>query len=216
MHHLIMRHRNNPVLSELRTHKSCHGFTLIEMLLAIALLSIVLVALYGTFFVSQKAIEGADDTLVRLQEGRTALDILRRELASAVFSGSNNLTLFTMKETDIYDKKVSTLSFTAFSPYIPGLANIQYYVEERKGRLVLLKKINPYWNIDTNMKGTEIIDDVERFTVESLYNGQWVSIWDTGETVKLPDELRVTITVRIRDKLIPLFEIIRPRIGKAI
>ncbi len=195
---------------------SCHGFTLLEMLLAIALLSIVLVAIYGTFFVSQKAIEGADDTLVRLQEGRMALDILRRELASAVFSGSNNLTLFTMNETDIYDKKVSKLSFTAFSPYIPGLANIEYYVEERNGKLVLLKKINPYWNIDTKMKGAEIIDDIEGFTVESLYNGKWVSIWDTGETGKVPDELRVTITVRINDKLIPLFEIVRPRIGKAI
>ncbi len=207
----IMRHKNNS-----RKACSCNGFTLIELLLAIALLSIVLVALYSTFFLSQKAVEGAGDTLVRLQEGRMAIDTLRRELASAVFSGSNKLTLFTMKETDIYDKKVSTLSFTAFSPYIPGLSIIEYYVEERGGKLVLLKKINPYWNIDINMKGTEIIDDVYGFTVESLYNGQWVSIWDTGETGKVPDQLRVTITVRIKDKLIPLFEIIRPRIGNPI
>ena len=206
-----MRHKHNSLKA-----CSCHGFTLIEMLLAIALLSIVLAALYSTFFLSQKAMEGAGDTLVRLQEGRMALDTLRRELASAVFSGSNKLTLFTMKETDIYDKKVSTLSFTAFSPYIPGLANIEYYVEDRGGRLVLLKKINPYWNIDINMKGTEIIEDVYGFTVESLYNGQWVSIWDAGETGKVPDELRVTITVRVRDKLIPLFEIIRPGTGKPI
>jgi len=186
------------------------------MLLAIALLSIVLVALYSTFFLSQKATEGAGDTLVRLQEGRMALDTLRRELASAVFSRSNQFTLFVMKDMDIYDKKVSTLSFTAFSTYIPGLSNIEYYIEEREGRLVLMKKINPYWNIDINMKGTEIIEDVYGFTVESLYNGQWVSIWDAGETGKVPDELRVTITVRVRDKLIPLFEIIRPGTGKPI
>jgi len=186
------------------------------MLLALALLSVVLVVLYSTFFLSQKAVEGADDTLVGLQEGRMALDTLRRELDSAFFRGSNKLTLFVMKERDIYDKKVSTLSFTAFSPYIPGLSNIEYYVEEREGRLVLLKKTNPYWNIDINMKGTEIIEDVVGFTVESLYNGQWVNIWDTGETGKLPDELKVTITVRVKDKVIPLFEIIRPGIGKPI
>ena len=200
-----MRHNHNP-----------KGFTLIEMLLALALLSIVLVALYSTFFISQKAMEGADDTLVRLQEGRMAIDTLRRELDSAVFSGSNQLTFFVMKDIDIYDKKVSTLSFTAFSPYIPGLSNIQYYAEEREGRLVLFKKINPDWNLDSNVKGTEIIEDVDGFTVESLYNGQWVRIWDAGETGKVPDELRVTITVRVKDKLIPLFEIIRPGIGKPI
>ena len=176
----------------------------------------MLVALYGTFILSQKAMEGSGDTLVRLQEGRMALDTLRRELASAVFSGSNKFTIFTMKETDIYDKKISTLSFTAFSANAPGLSNIEYYVEEREGRLVLLKKMNPYWNVDINMKGTEIIDDVDGFTVESLYNGQWVNIWDTGETGKVPDEIRVTLTVRIKDKLIPLFEIIRPRIGNPI
>src|SRR5208337_1291135 len=73
--------KNNPVLSELQNHNSCIGFTLIEMLLAIALLSIVLVALYSTFFLSQRAVEGAGDALVRLQEGRMAIDTLRRELS---------------------------------------------------------------------------------------------------------------------------------------
>jgi general secretion pathway protein J len=206
-----MRHKNNSC-------KACsaHGFTLIEILLAVALLSIVLVALYSTFFISQKAMEGADDTLVRLQEGRMAIDTLRRELDSAVYSGSNKLTLFVMKDLDIYDRKVSKLSFTAFSPYTPGLSNIEYYVEETEGRLVLLKKVNPDWNLDSNIKGTEIIEDVEGFTVECLYNGQWVRIWDAGETGKVPDELRVTITLRVKDKLIPLFEIIRPGIGKPI
>ncbi len=203
-----------PYLEIMRHNHS--GFTLIEMLLALALLSIVLVALYSTFFVSQKATEGADDTLVRLQEGRMALDTLRRELDSAVYSGSNKATLFRMKESDIYDKQVSTLLFTAFSPYVPGLANIEYYVEDREGRLVLLKKIKPAWDPGSNVKGTEIIEGVEGFTVECLYNGQWVSIWDAGEAGKVPDELRVTITVRIKDKLIPLFEIIRPGIGKPI
>ncbi len=181
-----------------------------------ALLSVVLVALYSTFFVSLKAVEGTGDTLIRLQEGRMALDTLRRELAATVFSGSNKFTFFSITESDISDKNVSILSFTAFSPYIPGLSNIVYYVEEREGRLVLLKKINPDWNIDVNMQGTEIIENVDGFTVEALYNGQWVNLWDTGATGRVPDELRVTITLRIKDKLIPLFEIIRPRIGNRI
>ena len=181
-----------------------------------ALLSVVLVALYSTFFVSVKAVEGTGDTLIRLQEGRMALDILRRELAATFFSGSNKFTFFSITENDISDKNVSTLAFTAFSPYIPGLSNIVYYVEEREGRLVLLKKINPDWNIDVNMQGTEIIENVDGFTVEALFNGQWVNLWDTGATGRVPDELRVTITLRIKDKLIPLFEIIRPRIGNRI
>ncbi len=50
--------------------KSIKGFTLIEMLLALALLSIVLGALYSTFFLSHRAMEGIDGGLVKLQECR--------------------------------------------------------------------------------------------------------------------------------------------------
>lgn len=205
-----------PYNSGSRRARYGRGFTLIELLIALALLSIILIALYSTFFVSVKAVEGTGDTIIRLQEGRMALDILRRELASSVFNGSNNLTLFSITVNDISDKNVSVLSFTAFSPNLPGLSNIVYYVENRDGKLVLLKKINPDWNIDINAQGIEIMEDIDNFTVEGLYNGEWVNLWNAREVGRLPDEVRVTITLRFKDKLIPLFEIVRPRIGNRI
>ena len=51
------------------------GFTLLEVLIAVAILSIVLTALYGTFFMSSRAMEDMDESTTKLQESRKAIDI---------------------------------------------------------------------------------------------------------------------------------------------
>ena len=66
-------------------------FTLIEILVAVAILSVVLAAIYSTFFLSHKAIEGMDESMVKFQEARRALDILRRELDSAFYVPENRI-----------------------------------------------------------------------------------------------------------------------------
>ncbi len=42
------------------------GFTLLEVLLATALTAVVLAAVYGTFFLVERAREGANGSLVRM------------------------------------------------------------------------------------------------------------------------------------------------------
>ncbi|KJU86839.1 protein containing Prepilin-type cleavage/methylation, partial [Candidatus Magnetobacterium bavaricum] len=43
------------------------GFTLIEVLVAVSLFSVISLALYNTYFLSDRAISGMDDYMWRLQ-----------------------------------------------------------------------------------------------------------------------------------------------------
>ncbi len=191
------------------------GFTLIELLIATALLSVILAAVYGAFFISQKAMTGLDESLVRLQECRAALDVMGRETESVLYSPVNKNSLFKTEDKDFYGKQASRLTFTAFSPLSPGVSLISYYVEEKDGVLTLFKKMdNVYKPVTT--KGTELIEGVDSFTVEVNDGNKWVKTWDTLETGRAPVEVRITIVARIKDKPVSFFDTVRPKIGGAI
>ena len=190
------------------------GFTLIELLIATALLSIILSAVYGAFFLSHKAMTGLDESLVRLQELRTTLDVMGRETESIKTDSQNSL--FKVEDRDFYGKQASRLTFTAFSPLSPGISLISYYVEEKEGVLTLFKKMDNAYKPNNDAKGVELIEGLESFAVEIKDGNKWVKTWDISETKRTPLEIRITITAKIKDRPVSFFDTVRPKIGRAM
>jgi hypothetical protein len=156
-----------------------------------------------------------DVSLLKLQESRRALDILKREMDSAFFHRNNESTELKILDRDFYGKQASELTFTAFSPLRPSFSRISYYLEEDDGRLILFKKVEaPFQKEEPD--GVDIIEDLEAFTIEAKYGDKWVKTWDTDITEHLPAEIRISMTIRIKDKKIDLFEVANPRIGRSI
>ncbi|MBM4146087.1 MAG: prepilin-type N-terminal cleavage/methylation domain-containing protein [Nitrospira sp.] len=199
---------------------SSFGFTLIEVLVSVTILSVVLAAIYGTFFLSHRAIEGMDESMTKLQESRRALDVLKRELDSAVFipdpnSGKNEKTFFRMQDRDVYGKQASQLTFTAFSVPRPGLSKIAYYIEEKDRKLYLYKKVaSPFGKQET--EGAEIIEDLEDFAIEAKYSDKWVKIWDTDINKGMPEELRISLSMMIKGKKVTLSDVSKPMYDKHV
>ncbi len=192
------------------------GFTLIELLIATALLLVILSAVYGAFFISQRAMTGLDESLVRLQECRTALDVMGRETESLLYRPGNKTSVIKIEDKDFYGKQASRLTFTSFSPLSPGISLISYYVEEKDGGLTLYKKMDNVSKPVPDAKGVELIEGIESFTVEVRDGVQWVKTWDTAETGRSPLEIRITISARIKDKPVSFFDTVRPKVDKAI
>lgn len=191
------------------------GFTLIEILIATAILSVVLTAIYSTFFLSHRAVEGMDEYMLKIQESRKALDILRRELDSTYFDSGDKYTSFKIEDRDIYGKQATQLTFTTFSTLRPGLSRISYYLEEQDKKLILFKKIgSPYSDKETD--GVDIIEDIEAFTVEAIYNDNWVKTWDTEIIQGLPEKIRISITIKIKGRDVILSDISSPKVGRQI
>lgn len=192
------------------------GFTLIEVLIAFTILSIIFAVLYITFFLSHKAISGIDESLIRLQEGRMAIDIMSREVDSILYSAGNKNSVFKVEDRDIYGKQASRFTFTAFSPLVSGLSIISYYVEEKDRKLTIFKKLNSAYKPPFEGRGVEIVEEVEAFMVEVLDGNKWVKTWDVSETKKIPEAIRITITVLIKDRAVSIYETVRPKIGRTI
>jgi len=192
------------------------GFTLLELLLAFALLSILLGALYSTFFLSHKAMEGMDQSLVKLQECRMALDTLCREIESASDSKVGKNFLFKIEDRDFYGKQASRFVLVTFSPLMLGTSTVSYEVEEIEGSLTLLKKIHSTYGSEAEGKGFEVLEGIDAFLVEARDGSGWARTWDASERKGLPDEVRITITVSLKDRRLSFFERARPQIGRPI
>ena len=199
--------------SDRRRHS--HGFTLIEILIATAILSVVLVAIYSTFSLGYRAIEGMDESMMKLQETRKAIDILRRELDAACYDAGEDRTFLKIIDRDVYGKPAVQLSFTTFSTLRPGLSKIFYYIEEHDRKLTLFKKLeSPFHEGDT--EGVDIIEDMEGFTIEAKYDDQWVKTWDTEINKQMPDEIRISMAVMVRGQKVTLSDVSRPRYGRSL
>ena len=198
--------------------KEKSGFTLIEILISLALLTIVLGTVYSSFFSVQRAIERFDNISLKYHESRTALDIIRREIESALVKNprtedeTKKKAGFVIKDRDIFGKNASSLNLTAFSFKGSNLNTITYFIEEKDGKLDLLKTESPY-AVPAKEYKVEIIEGIESFTVETLFYNKWIKTWDTAKTGKLPDIVRVSIEFDDNGKIVKLTEYARPRIG---
>ncbi len=196
-------------------NQSYAGFTLIEVLVAVVILSIVLAAIYSTFFLSHRAIEAMDESLLKLQESRKAIDILMRELDSAFYRPDEGDTFLKILDRDIYGKQAAKLTFTTFTTLRPGLSRISYYIEDKDGKLNLFKKIDSSYGKERT-EGIDIIEDLEAFTVEVMYNDRWVKTWDTDITKSMPSKIRISLSIMIKGKKVNIFDVSQPRVDKSI
>ena len=194
------------------------GFTLIEVLVALAITSIVIAALYSTFFLSRRAVDAVDDSLLRLQESRAVVDAIKREMESALYEKEKSYTAFKLDDRDFYGKQASQLSFTSFIPSLPGLAKISYTVGESDGKLVLKKKVISAYAKSAETKGIELMEDIESFTIEARYTDKWVKTWDSEVSNSIPDEIRVSVKIYLKkeDSPFTISDIANPKYSKTL
>jgi general secretion pathway protein J len=193
------------------------GFTLIEILISLTLLTIVLGAVYSSFFSVQRAIERFDKISLKYHETRTALDMMRREVEGALVKNARSdeskkiKAGFVIRDRDVFGKNTSSLDLTAFSFRGSNLNTVSYYVTEKDGKLDLLKSERPAAVLSNGYK-VNIIEGIESFTVETMFNQKWVKTWDTELTGKLPEIIKISIEFDDNGQLVKLTEYARPKI----
>jgi len=59
----------------------------------------------------------------------------------------------------------------------------------------------------------DLIEGIESFAVEVLFNNKWVKTWNAADTRKLPVAVKVTIEFENNGQIITLSEYARPKMA---
>lgn len=182
--------------------RSQAGFTLLEVLIALALLAVIASAVYGTYFTLFK---GKETTIAGMEERRAlreTLDTLRRELSGAWFRSNNQHLRFAVEDRDHFGKPASRLAFATMAPPAPpGMpvsdqVAVTYSVVE-KGEQLTLARSSQGVQLDEEPLDYPQMENIEGFLVECSADGsKWVRSWDTGINGTMPKAVRVTLQLR--------------------
>ena len=193
------------------------GFILLEILVALALLSLLGAALYGTTFSLIGARETATTGMALRRELRTSLDMLRREIASAFFNRNNERLHFIVEDRDSFGKPASTLALTTLSVSEgdpkPGsdLLEVKYSLREKEGIMVLSRQVKDVY-LKTPSLPYPQMEGLEGFLLECFDGGKWVRSWDTALNGTLPKAVRVTIRIKEGGKTEEFFAVSSPKV----
>lgn len=194
------------------------GFTLLEVLIALALLAILAAALYGTYFSLIKGRETAIEGMESRRELRSTLDLLRREINSTVYSRNNKRLHFSVEDKDIFGNAASTLAFTTIAPpqaggqIVSDQLDLKYEVLERDKKMVLSRQAKDLYHAAEAARYPQM-ESLTGFLIECKSGDKWVRSWDTAINVGLPQEVRITITVKEGEKNADYSVLAAPRLS---
>jgi general secretion pathway protein J len=194
------------------------GFTLLEVLLAMALLAVMAGTLYYSYFSLLRARAAASEGMESRRELRSTMDQVRRELGAMVYQRADKRLHLVVEDRDVFGKPASLLDFTAIAPPAAGgravsdLVAIRYQVVADKERLVLSRQAGDLFLADPTGRYPQM-EELEGFLVECLNGDKWVKSWDTAINLGLPKAVRVTITVTEGGKPVAYSAVATPRIA---
>ena len=199
-----------------RKRKDLSGFTLLEVLVSVAILAIIMAAIYSAYVTNVEAIQIARENGQVHQTARIVLDLMTRDLQSAlaelrVPSETTRLGLIG-KNQDRDGRRMDRIDFTSLTHMAlteqgpnTDLCEIGYMVvedEEQEEVLVLMRRDDPSPDEDFTEGGgmQELARDILEFKITyEDSTGEEGDSWgteETGETSGLPVLIKVRLVLK--------------------
>ncbi|MCK5565364.1 MAG: prepilin-type N-terminal cleavage/methylation domain-containing protein [Planctomycetes bacterium] len=183
------------------------GFTLLELIIAIALMNVIAVALYSSMRIGFKTKESIDASLEPYRSVKPIFEFIRKDLTSAMNPDGILAGAFVGENVPFGDMQdADTLSFysTAYQPKEGEIAsnviNVEYGIGTDYERdQVVLKRFT-----EKNILTPTAIDPDEEvigrnitgFDIQYFDGSSWLDTWDSSEQDNsLPWGVKVTISI---------------------
>jgi len=181
------------------------GFTLLELLISLTILSLITLLVFGAFRIGIRAWEKGERNIDGRQRERIVLDLIKRQLASIPVDTVKGEKTLALKG----DSK--SVEFVSDIHLVPGnksgMVYVKYRVEEGEdsGEILSFSEKNVVM-----MMGKDAVDDSEDLFIELLRgagmvfeylknytNGetpQWQESWNSEDDPGFPAAVRITLT----------------------
>jgi prepilin-type N-terminal cleavage/methylation domain-containing protein len=202
------------------------GLTLIEMLVALALLALVLTLAYGSFAQISGETSRLEEELSDQEQLRLLLKLIGDDLLAARYfsnyAAGGNPSGILARMQFVGRSDFSTIGFHAVLPsrffrdrppeLDPGVVTVGYAVQERSRSVVLTRRENYYLNPIMDSGGTtiDLVQNIDTFKLEFLQPpasptqtiDNWVTEWNSSiqpDSARMPIAIRITLAIVGKD-----------------
>ena len=189
------------------TRSAQSAFTLIEVVVAIALLAVVMTLVYGAFSRSLEVTRETAEVTERLRQVQLITERVIDELSAAYWFADNGGrgrffgSSGTATDSDLrLDRLVwSTFAHRRYVGERPesDVSEVEYRVEvdgdADVGRLVREERSNLLTEASWAVQLDGIAEGVTEFRLRYLANAEWVDAWDAAQRQRLPEAVELTV-----------------------
>lgn len=197
--------------------RRARGFTLIEVLISIAILAAITSLLFGAFAALKRSKDGLSRMQDRQREARLAMARMTRELQSAYLSAHLPINQAMLIQKTVFRGERGTpadrVDFTAFAnprlekdSHVSDQCEIAYYGSpnpDGSGVNDLVRRVDSSIDLEPTKGGkVEVLaTDIDLFDLQYLdaQTGQWQEGWDTtqstGQLDRLPLQVRIILVL---------------------
>lgn len=194
------------------------GMTLIEVMVAVAIMAGIAVLIHGTMLSLSNGKKGEGLRAERVHQGREAMQRIVRDLSAAYLSMhvppipalQTSRTAFVGRTSSNFDR----IDFTAFAhmrtvrdAHESDQAEVGYFVvrdPDIDGKMDLVRREQTPIDYDPLRGGivNVVAENVDEFHLRYMdpITGQWVTTWDsmqiTGQPNRLPLEVEITLEIK--------------------
>jgi general secretion pathway protein J len=197
--------------SRVRGHS--RGFTLIEIILAVALCALVMLLVHGVLTATLQAAERIDEMTHGSEIGPAVLAQIREDIGAAFLPGTEE-DYFVGQERTGRDRLDFISSSAVFAsdgpgsePKIHSVSEIGYQVKEgpaAEDGLVLYRRVDPFVDAEPLRGGrlTALAEQVISFKVSYWSGAEWQTSWvSSKQDDSLPASVRVELKLRVPERL---------------
>ena len=205
-------------------HANRGGFTLLELMISLTIISLIVVIIFGAFSVGSRACEkGEQDVNIR-QRLRIVLELVKRQLSSAC----RRTIKIDGDETVLFKGEKNSLDFASRLFLVPGkqsgVSYVKYVVESDKGdqgESLKLFEMNDLSLNESDLKTPDkddyhiLISGMKNIWIEYLKKHEdgaykWQDVWDPKEEEFLPLAVRMAFECADdSDSAVPIYVVAR-------
>lgn len=181
-------------------HNSEHGFTLIEILLAVALVATIAALVFGSLSTTVNVIDSARANAAEEQVVRTTMRLMADELSMGI-----NLPIMPWMGVNAQQEgqPADTVAFLTMGQFqgadsVKDTEVVRMVYTRERDRLLRFVRRNLYGLSDDSLEQLELAGMVKGFNVRyyDSTNNLWVDEWDGRARSKPPAALLIELTVQ--------------------
>ena len=170
------------------------GFTLVEILISLAILAIIVASTFTIFRSASKSWQKGEIRSERYQNARNAISKISAEISQAVIN-SNSLCKFTGDKN-----RVSFISFVTTGSGVFELSEVEFWLDTTKKLLMLNDEIDPDYDFTTYGRSEILSENISELEFSYSDGVIWTDTWNSDQALGVGLPKAVKVKIKVNDK----------------